>query len=156
NFLHHFGRVTSKMAAQRLENAAWMLQSQIALWKTEGRRAFVEPALFVVNALLFIPAGEKAGRSFVGVAKIFAQNAGRIREVHHVIAEEKIVLDNVPDEAAEKRDVAPGAHRHPDIGQRAGTRKSWIDVNDGRAALLCLHDPAKTDRVRFGHGRAFD
>src|SRR5499427_9906146 len=25
-----------------------------------------------------------------------------------------------------------------------------------RAALLCFHDPAKTDRMRFGHGRAFD
>ena len=72
--------------------------------------------------------------------------------MHHVIAEEKIVLDKVPDEAAEKRNVTTGAHRHPDIGQRARARKSGIDMNDGRAALLCFHDPAETDRVRFGHG----
>src|ERR1017187_4797472 len=133
-----------------------MLQGRIAFRKTEAAIAVVSPALLVVGALPFIPAREKAGRSFFRVAKIFAQNAGRIGEVHHVITEEKIVLDNVPDNAAEKRDVAAGAHRSPDIGQRAGARKSWIDVNDGGAALFCFHDPAKPDRVSFGHGRAFD
>jgi hypothetical protein len=29
-------------------------------------------------------------------------------------------------------------------------------MNNGRAALLCFHHPAETDRVTFGHGRAFD
>ncbi len=144
------------MAAQRLEDTARMLQGQIALGKTEVGMALVEPALFVVGALLFVPAGKKSGGAFFGIAKIFAQNAGCIREVHHVIAEEKIVLENVPDDAAEKRDVAARADRHPDIGQRARARKSGIDMNDGRAALLRLHDPAKSDRVRLGHGRAFD
>ena len=76
--------------------------------------------------------------------------------MHDVIAEEEIVLDDVPDESAEKRDVAAGADRHPDIGQRARARKSRIDMNDRRAAFLCFHDPAKTDRMRFGHRRAFD
>jgi len=76
--------------------------------------------------------------------------------VDNVIAEEKIVLDYVPDESAKKRDVAASADRHPDVGQRAGARKSWIDMNDSRAALLCFHDPAEADRVRFCHGGAFD
>ena len=71
--------------------------------------AVVKPALLVVGALLLVPAGEKAGRSFLGVAKILAQNAGRVCEVHDIIAEEKIVLDNVPNESAEKCDVAAGA-----------------------------------------------
>ena len=75
NLLNHLGRVTSKVATQRLENAARMLQGQIALGKTEVGMAVVEPALFVVGALLFVPAGEKAGRPFLSVAKIFAQNA---------------------------------------------------------------------------------
>src|ERR1700676_375123 len=92
DFLHHFGRVTSEVAAQRLQNATRMLQSRIALWKTEAAIAVVGPALLIVSALLFVPAGEKAGRTFFRVAKIFAQNAGRIREVHDVIAEEKIVF----------------------------------------------------------------
>src|ERR1700682_3392454 len=156
DFLDHFGRVASKMAAQGLENGARMLQGRIALRKAEAGLAFVEPALLVVGALLLVPAGEKAGLSFFGVAKIFAQNAGRVGEVHDVIAEKKIVLDNVPDEPAEKRDVAAGADRHPDIGQRARARKSWIDMHDGRAPLLCFYDPAEADRVSFGHGRAFD
>src|SRR6266404_6630326 len=155
NFLYHFWRVTDEVAAQRLENAPWMLQGQIALGETQSV-SLVEPALSIVAALLPVPAGEKAGRAFFRIAKIFAQNAGGIGEVDDVIAEEKIVLDNVPDETAEKCDVAAGAHRHPDIGQSARARKSWIDMNNGRAALLCFHNPAEADRVRFGHRRAFD
>src|SRR5947207_12304190 len=156
NFLYHLWCVTSEVAAQRLENAARMLQGQIALGETKAVIAMVEPALPVVAALLPVPAGEKAGGSFFGVAKIFAQNAGCVGEVHDVIAEEKIVLDNVADESAEKGDVAACAYRHPDIGERARARKSWIDMNDGRAALLCFHHPSETDRVGFRHGRAFD
>src|SRR5439155_3577287 len=148
NFLDHLWCVTGEVAAQRLENAPWMLQGQIALGETKAAIAIVEPGLPVVAALLPAPAGEKAGRAFFGVAKIFAQNARSIGEVHHVIAEEEIVLDNVPDEAAEKCDVAARAHRHPDISQRAGARKSGIDMNDGRAAFLCFHHPAEADRMR--------
>src|SRR5437879_6123088 len=120
NFLYHFWRVTSEVAAQRLENAPRMLQGQIALWETKAAVATVKPGLPVVAALLPAPAGEKAGRAFFRVAKIFTENAVRIREVHDIIAEEKIVLDNVPDEPAKKCDVAAGAHRHPDIRQRTG------------------------------------
>ena len=76
--------------------------------------------------------------------------------MNDVIAKEKIILDNVPDDAAEKCDVAAGAHRHPDIGQRAGAGKSRIDMDDGRAAFLRFHDPAETDRMRLGHRGAFD
>src|SRR6266850_5707268 len=156
NFLYHLRRVTSKVAAQCLQNAPRMLQGQIAFRKTCGGMALVEPALPVVAALLSAPAGEKAGRAFFRVAKIFAQNAGRIGEVHDVIAEEEIVLDNVPDEPAKKCDVAAGTDRYPDIGQCAGARKSRIDMNNGRAALFRLHHPTKTDWMRFGHRGAFD
>ena len=156
NFLYHLRRVTSEVAAQCLQNAPRMLQGQIAFRKTEGGMALVDPGPPVVAALLPAPTGENAGRAFFRVAKIFTQNAGRIREVDDVIAEEKIVLDNVPDEAAEKCDVAARADRHPDIGKRAGARKSRIDMNNSRAALFRLHHPAKTHRVRFRHRRAFD
>src|SRR5437667_10173433 len=151
NFLYHLRRVTSEVAAQCLQNAPRMLQGQIAFRKTEGGMALVDPGPPVVAALLPAPTRENAGRAFFRVAKIFTQNAGRIREVDDVVAEEKIVLDNVPDESTQKRDVAAGAHRHPNIGQRAGARKSGIDMDDGRAAFLCFHDPAKTDRMAFGH-----
>src|SRR5882724_6114832 len=156
NLFYHLRRVTSEVAAQCLQNAPRMLQGQIALGETKAAIAIVVPGLPVVAALLPAPAGEKAGRAFFGVAKIFTQNAGRIGEVDNVIAEEKIVLDYVPDESAEKCDVAARAHRHPDIGKRAGARKSRIDMNNGRAALFRLHHPTKTDWMRFGHRRAFD
>ena len=29
-------------------------------------------------------------------------------------------------------------------------------MDNGRAALLCFHDPTEPNRVRFGHRRAFD
>src|SRR4029077_4895161 len=156
NFLYHLRRVTSEVAAQGLQNAPRKLLGKTRFRKPEGVLALVDPGFPVVAALPPAPAGEKAGRAFFRVTKIFAQNAGRIGEVHDVIAEEKIVLDNVPDEAAQKRNVASGADRHPDVSERAGARKSWIDMNNGRAALLRFHHPAKTDRVRFGHGGAFD
>ena len=76
--------------------------------------------------------------------------------MNHVVAKEKVVLDDVPNEPAKKRDVASGADRHPNVGERAGARKAWIDMNDGGAAFLCFHDPAKAERMRFGHQRAFD
>src|SRR6266850_6711561 len=156
NFLYHLRRVTSEVAAQCLQNAPRMLQGQIAFRKTEGGMALVDPGLPVIAALLPAPTGENTGRAFFRVAKIFTQNAGRICEVDDVIAEEKIVLDNVPDEAAKKCDVAARAQRHPDIGQCAGARKSRIDMNNGGAALFRLHHPAKTDWMRFGHRGAFD
>src|SRR6267378_7966313 len=88
NFLYHLWCVTSKVAAQRLENAARMLQGQIAFGEAKAAIAMVEPALPVVAALLPVPAGEKAGRAFFRVAKIFAQDAGGIREVDDVVAKE--------------------------------------------------------------------
>src|SRR5438067_8664806 len=105
------------MAAQRLENATRMLQGQIALGKTETAVAIISPGFLVVGALFLVPAGEKSGRAFIGVAKILAQNAGGIGEMDDVIAEEQIVLDDVADESTEKCDVAAGAHRYPDIRQ---------------------------------------
>src|SRR5256885_4688331 len=101
-----------------------MLQGQIALRKTETTVAVIGPGFLVVGALFFVPAGEKSGRALISIAKIFTQNAGRVGVVNHVIAEEKIVLDNMADEATEKRDVGTGADRDPNIGESACSRKS--------------------------------
>src|SRR6266496_1424194 len=108
NFLHHFGRVASEVASQCLKYATRMLQGQIALGETEVRVTFVGPGLFVVSSFLFVPTGEKASRAFVCITKIFAQNAGGIRVVRDVIAEEEIILDNVSNDSSEKGDVSAG------------------------------------------------
>src|SRR5262245_47708803 len=151
DFLYHLRRVAREVAAQRLENAPWVLQGQIALRETKAAIAIVEPGLPVITTLFPAPAGENASRAFFRVAKIFAKNAGSIGEVHDVFRKKKVVLDNVPNEAAKKRDVAAGANRHPDISQCASARKSGIDMNDRRATLLRLHYPAEADRMRLGH-----
>ena len=83
------------MTFEMLENTLSILQREIALWKTQVV-AVVEPGLVLVDSLLGIETGEQSRRFFVGVAKIFAQNARGVREVNDVIAKEKIVFDNVP------------------------------------------------------------
>src|SRR5438309_11898593 len=97
NFLHHFGRVTSKVATQRLEDAPRMLQGQIALGETKAAIVTVKPGIPVVAALLSAPAGEKAGRALLGFAKLVVQNAGGIGEVNRVIDYEEIYLAYVID-----------------------------------------------------------
>src|SRR5881409_149829 len=101
-----------------------MLQREIALRPTQIA-AFVEPAVALVSAFLFVPAGEIAVPAVLRVAIFVAQDAGGIRVVNDVVAKEQLVLNQVPDQAAEKDNVAAGTDRHPNVGQRAGARKSW-------------------------------
>ena len=143
------------MAFQFLKNTLSILQSEIAFGIAQPF-AFVLPAFHLIRAPVFVPAGEITITVIFRVAIFIAQNAGRICVMNDVVAEEEFVLDDVMDDSAEKRDVAAGAERHPNIGQRAGARESRIDMDDGRAALFRFHHPAKTDWVRLGHGRAFD
>ena len=109
-----------------------------------------------VIAFAFVPAGEKAIRFVFRVLIIVAQDAGSICVIDDVLTEEQLVLDDMSDQAAKERDIAAGTDWDPDIGQRAGAREPWIDVNNRRAALLCFHHPAKADRMRFGHRGTFD
>src|SRR4051812_49363203 len=144
------------MAAQRLKDAARMLQGQVAFRETEIRLAVVLPGFLRIKAFFLVPTGEEASLAFFGILKVFAQNAGGVGEMDDVLSEEEVVLENVPDESAEKGNVAAGPHWHPDVSEGAGPRKAWIDMDDRGTAFLRLHHPAKTYRVRFRHRGAFD
>src|ERR1051325_9472619 len=96
---------------------------------------------------LLVPAGKVTVSFIFRIAVIVAQNAGSICVMNNVLAKEQFFLNDVPNEAAEKHNVASGADRHPDIGQRARAGEPWIDMDDRRAALFCFHYPAETDRV---------
>src|SRR4051812_20783256 len=63
NFFHHFGCVASEVAAQRLKNAARMLQGEVAFRKTKATITVIGPGFLVVATLLFIPTGEKSSRT---------------------------------------------------------------------------------------------
>src|SRR4029077_18743362 len=76
--------------------------------------------------------------------------------MNDVLAKVQVVLNQVIDQSAEKYDVSPSTDRDPNVGQRACARETWIDMDDRGALLLRFHHPAKTDRVRFGHGGTFD
>ena len=71
--------------------------------------------------------------------------------MNDVLAKVQLVLNQVIDEATEKNNVCAGADRHLDVGQGAGARETRIDMNNRGALLLRFHNPAKTNRVRFGH-----
>src|SRR5207253_8576586 len=128
-------------------NTLRILQCEIALRPAQVA-TFVKPALAFVSALLFVPTGEVTVSVVLRIAIFVAQDAGRIRVMSDVLAEEQIVLDQVSNKSAEKDDVRTDADRHPDVGQRAGARKSRIDMDNGRAALLRFHPSAATDRMR--------
>ena len=76
--------------------------------------------------------------------------------MNYVLTKEQLVLDQVIDESAEKDNVSPRTDRDPNVGEGACAREPRIDMNDRGTLLLRFHHPAKTDRMRLGHGRAFD
>src|SRR5262245_59773063 len=76
--------------------------------------------------------------------------------MNDVLAKVQLVLNQVIDESTEKDNVSARTDRHPDVGQRARARETWIDMDDGGAMLFRFHYPAKTDRMRFGHRGTFD
>src|SRR5690242_7998627 len=74
DFFYHLWCVAGEVAAQRLENAPWMLQGQIAFGETKAPIAIVEPGLPIVATLRVIPTGENARSTFFCIAKIVSQN----------------------------------------------------------------------------------
>src|SRR4029077_1716114 len=76
--------------------------------------------------------------------------------MNDVLAKVQVVLNQVIDQSAEKYDVSPSTDRDPNVGQRARAGETWIDMDNRSAVLFRFHHPAKTDRVRFGHGGTFD
>src|SRR5438874_13539612 len=150
NLFDHLRCVTREMSFEFLENTLGILQSEIPFGIAQSF-ALVSPAFHLVGASVFVPAGEITVCVIFRVAVLIAQNAGRIRVVNDVIAEEEFVLDDMMDNPAKKRDIAASADWYPDIGQCARARKPWIDMDYGRAALLGLDYPAETDRMRLCH-----
>lgn len=72
--------------------------------------------------------------------------------MNDVLMKVEVVFNQMPDESSEKHNVRARANWHPDVGQRARPRKTWIHMDDCGAVLLGLHHPAKTDRMRLRHG----
>ena len=102
------------MPFQFLKNTLWILQCEVALWTTQIV-AFVEPAVTLVGALLFVPTGEVAIPVVLRVAIFIPQDAGGVRIMDDVLTKEEVVLNQVPDDSAEKCDVAACANGYPDI-----------------------------------------
>ncbi len=154
HLFHHLRCVAAEVTFQDLKDRPRMPQRRIPPRMAEVV-AFVEPRGCLVAAFILVPTGKETVE-FFGVAVVFAQQAGGIGEVHHVVTEEDFPLEHKTNEPAQKRQVAPGSDRHPDVGQRAGAGETRVHMDHRRALFFGVHDPAKTHRVRLGHGRALD
>src|SRR5690349_1371514 len=71
------------------------------------RMAFVLPRRIFVLLVLLVPA-RKETIGFGRAAKPRIDDGRDVRVVEHVLAEPQIVLEDVPDDAAEERDIGPG------------------------------------------------
>src|SRR6266404_2966489 len=151
DFLDHLGRVTGEMPFYLLKDTLRILQCEVAV-RSAQIAAFIKPAVAFVSALLRVPAGEVSILVVFWITIFVGQDAGGIRVMDNVIAKEKVVFNEMPDESPEKHNVCARADWHPNVGQGAGARKTWIHMDDCGAVLLGLHHPAKTDRMRLRHG----
>src|SRR5262249_45024636 len=115
----------------------------------------VLPRRDVVPAPLRVPPGEEPV-VLLRVGELVADDHAGVRVRVHVLVEPALVLDDVVDDAAEKRDVA--ARADPDVPRRRSTRpcEPRVDVDHVGAALPGLHHPLEPHRVVLGHVRAHD
>ena len=118
-------------------------------------RPLVAPGIRVVLFLLLVPAGKDAAQIF-GIAKILADDHGRIRIVLDVLAEVLVILQRVMNQSAQEENVGAGTQGYPDIGHRRGAGEARVDVNNGGAAFTRCHDPLEAHRMVFGHRRSHD
>src|SRR5581483_1788632 len=140
-------RVAGEMALEDLEDAPWVLQRQVFLGRLAllghraaaavsrllalrelallDRGALVLPLRGVVRALRGIRAGEEPVE-VLGVRELVRDDRGCVRVVLHVLVEPALVLEDVVDDAAEERDVGPGADADVPRRHRARAREPWI------------------------------
>ena len=176
--LDHLGRVAGEVALEHLEDAARVLQREVALQRAlehagarllverlggvlarAGRRrdlaALVHPARAVVHPRLGVVAAEDAAE-VLGVLEVLAHQRGGVRVVLDVLLEVGLGLQHVVDEAAEEGDVRAGPDRQVLVGDRARAAEARVDVDDLRAVLLGLHHLAEPDGMRLRHRVALD
>src|SRR5579884_1702908 len=74
--------------------------------------------------------------------------------MNHILAELFPVLEHVMNKSAEECNVAPGAHRQPDVRHRRSSGEPRINVNDRSAALARFDHPLEADRMVLRHRRS--
>jgi hypothetical protein len=111
DILHDFGGVAGEMPAQRLKNAARMLERQVPP-RVGLAVAFVFPGLLVVALFFGIPAREVAA-VFIGIDEAVPQDDPGIGIMGDVFLEVFPGFDDVAHQGPKERDVRTGADWHP-------------------------------------------
>src|SRR6185312_17417412 len=103
------------------------------------------PARAVVAPFLRVETGEKT----VGEAIIITDDPGGIGVLAHVLLLDTIMFEGIVDHAADESDVGARAQLGEYVGDRAGTVKAWIDMQDIGALLLGARQPIHRDGMIF-------
>ena len=112
------------------------------------------PGPEVVAARRGVEAREQSG---IVIAPVLIGDERRgVRVVDDVLFEVALSLQDVPDDAAEERDVRSRADLDEHVGDRRRARVARVDVNHHAPPLLGQHRPVKADRMRLRHVRAHD
>src|SRR5690606_2455385 len=85
---------------------------------------------------------------------LFAHLVHAIDALADVLRVFPLVLEDVPQDAPDQRDVGTGTEAHVDVGMRGGTREARIHDDHLGAAFLGAQDHLHRHRVRLGGVRA--
>src|SRR5215208_2547611 len=179
DLLDHLGRVPGVVALENLKDATLVLERRVGrarlalvrrrlpsgaladeapLTPPDGGvvygRAFVAPTRRVVLPTFLVPAGEQA--RCLRVLELLGEEGRGVGVVDDVVPEEPLVLEDVVDQAAQKRYVRAWSYGGVDVAQRRGTREARVDMDELRALALGDHRVSEADRVGLGHVGAFD
>ena len=133
------------MFFQKLEDAARVLQRRVAA-RLSGRIRVIGPGFHVIGLEHFIPFAE---HSFLK-AVLVTDDERRIGIVPDILGMDKVVLQGVIDEPAQKGDVRAGPDLGIDVCFGCGPGKAGIDGDELRSVLQCRLDPFKGYGVVLG------
>jgi hypothetical protein len=143
---HHFGRVASDMLAQKIDHATRILPGVVYFGKTLVIE-FVIPARLVIASGFLVIAAEQA----VLKTELFLHEQTGIGVGPHVVVLDRILFQQIADQAAEERDIGSGPYRRVHVGDRRGSRETRIDHHQlGGVLDLGLDHPFEAARMRFG------
>ena len=144
-------RIAREMLREAIHDRARLRHRQ-CLYRLTVCVDLVAPRRLVIRARLLVVAGEDARIEFV----VVTQQAVGIRIAAQVVGIVFFVLNNIIDKCSEECDVGAGPQLEEMIGNARGACIAHIDVNDGRAVVLCLHDAFHRERMAFCEVRPLD
>src|SRR5580700_4155829 len=111
-------------------------------------------ALFVIPRSLIVAARRSVKSRVQAVFRKFEtllNDEGCVGVVDQIFFGDPVILDGIPDQAAEEGNVGAGADLYEEVGCSGRARESRVNRNElGVAVALRLHRPLEAARMVFG------